>query len=111
MMYLDLTQITPTESSKGYIGSMYKKYIQPWMQSSNKVVQSKSVLFYSKWLPIHFGSASVSAIEQLMMGLKQSRKIRTENWDERVYEQNFNSLSEVTTANTSGSTTNSAPLP
>lgn len=95
MLGILITDIAHTEITKKYIGPMFKKFVQPWMHSNNKTVQNKAVLFYAKWLPVRHDGASVCAIQQLIMGLQQTRNIHTDNFDLNIYESTLLNLSEL----------------
>jgi hypothetical protein len=90
-----INDIRHNDQTKTYIGSMFKIFVKPWMHSTNHLVQSKAVMFYAKWLPVLNPNASVEAIKQLIIGLKHSKLIYTDNFDEKIHEENFQKLSHV----------------
>ncbi|KAI8908562.1 hypothetical protein EDD86DRAFT_270613 [Gorgonomyces haynaldii] len=80
------------DANKKYVGAMFRKYVFPWMQSGFKELQKAAVQFSSSWLPIEHDQATIYAIDQLLIGLAQTKLAGADSFKMSRYQEEYQKL-------------------
>ncbi|KAI8899374.1 hypothetical protein BC833DRAFT_375645 [Globomyces pollinis-pini] len=93
---LDLlnSNVEITDLSKSYIGALFQKSIYPMLHSPHAELKRSAIQFISNWLPIQNEDALLVGYDNLIDGIKYSRIIGYQNFNENDFNIELRNLQE-----------------
>ncbi|KAJ3127873.1 hypothetical protein HK098_005649 [Nowakowskiella sp. JEL0407] len=75
------------EANQKYVGAIFKTFVQSLMRSPNTKMQMLAVQFISNWMPITNEDALSLGVENLLMGLDETKSLNIESFDKEIFKQ------------------------
>ncbi|KAJ3256192.1 hypothetical protein HK103_005651 [Boothiomyces macroporosus] len=95
---LDLlnNNLEQTPANKAYIGAVFQGFVNPLIMVPHTELQKMAIQFISNWLPITNEDAMLVGIDSLVRGLKYSKSLGFNHFQDSIYLKELKNFVEMT---------------